>query len=244
MKKQFFAAMLAAIVAVGIGTAAQAQTSDWKFEVTPYVWLAGVDGTLTVGNKSADFDQSFSDIVSNVNVAAEGLAVVQYKQIVGFAQADFFNFRKGSDFNRPNIDDAKLNNTFVTLAAGYQFPGFVKNSTIDVLAAARFYNLDGEVNLVSGASVGKSKTFVDPALVIRPSFQLTEKLRFNPTLSIGGGGDSKLIYELQPQFQYDFTNNIGMRLGYRRLFYKTDNDRNLETEITLSGLIAGVSFLF
>jgi hypothetical protein len=65
-------------------------------------------------------------------------------------------------------------------------------------------------------------------------------------VAIGGGGDSDLVYELEPQFQYQITPNVVARLGYRTVGYKFKGDHNSDNElnIRLSGLIAGVGVTF
>ena len=257
MKKKWFGAVLAAIVVAATGVSAQAQTSaragsgDWQFEITPYVWMVGLDGNISANDKDVDFEQSFSDLIENVDAAASVLGVAQYQKYVGFVQADWFSLSyNNDDFDQPVaqqfVEEVDLDQMFVTLAAGYQFPGFVADSWIDVMAAARMTDLKIDVKSLGNRSEDKSKTLWDPALVVRPTFILTDnkKFRFNPTLSIGGGGDSDLIYELQPQFQYDFTETIAARLGYRRLYYKYTSDNDVEFKLTYSGFIAGVSFLF
>jgi hypothetical protein len=231
MKKKWFGAVLAAIVVAATGVSAEAQTSaragsgDWQFEVTPYVWMVGLDGNISANDKDVDFDQSFSDLVENVDAGGSVLGVAQYQKYVGFVQADYFSLSyNNDDFDSRAADfleEVDIDQTFLTLGVGYQFPGFVDNSWIDVMAAARMTDLKIDVKSLGNRSEDKSTTIWDPALVVRPCFILTDnkKFRFNPTLSIGGGGDSDLIYELQPQFQYDFTETIAARLGYRRLYY-------------------------
>jgi hypothetical protein len=57
----------------GCGPAPIAETpaaSPWTFRVEPYGWLTGIEGTTGVGPFIAEIDQSFSDIFSNINMAA------------------------------------------------------------------------------------------------------------------------------------------------------------------------------
>jgi hypothetical protein len=70
-------------------------------------------------------------------------------------------------------------------------------------------------------------------------------LRFNPILGIGAG-DSDLVYELFPQFQYQFTDMISGRLGYRTAGWKFKGDNNEDNELnfSMSGLIAGIGMTF
>jgi hypothetical protein len=80
-----------------------------------------------------------------------------------------------------------------------------------------------------------------PSIPVLPS--KIQGLRFNPTLAIGAGGDADLVYELQPQFQYQITQSVVARLGYRTVGYKFKDGDN-ELNINLSGLIAGVGMTF
>ena len=138
MRTKLFAAVLAAVMVAGAGVSAQAATAaagagDWQFEVTPYVWAMGLDGNISVNNKDANFDRSFSDLVDQVDWAASVLGVAQYQKYVGFVQADYFTLKyNNDDFDQPlaqeRLEEVTLDQTFVTIAAGYQFPGFVANS--------------------------------------------------------------------------------------------------------------------
>lgn len=238
------ATLMATAFTVGFGAPARA-AGDWKFELTPYVWFVGIDGDMKLNDHKAEFDYSFGDVADHMDMSVEGLAVIQYKQIVAFVQADYLRLSKDDFKNqlaKETIDEVTMDTTLLTLAAGYQFPT-LKDSWIDVMVGARFMFINVEVDPIAGDSTDKSKTISDAILVLRPNFHLIGKLRFNPTLSIGAG-DSDLVWELQPQFQYDFTPHVGARVGYRRLQYKYTTDRDAELNIAFSGPMLGVSFLF
>ena len=53
-----------------------------------------------------------------------------------------------------------------------------------------------------------------------------------------------MIWELQPQLQYSITDNIAVRVGYRRLHYKYENDRDNEFDGEFSGFIIGLGITF
>ena len=42
--------------------AEEADSSEWRFAVTPYVWACGVVGTVGVMGRKAHVDLSFSDV--------------------------------------------------------------------------------------------------------------------------------------------------------------------------------------
>ena len=51
------------------------QTVDpdkWQFQVSPYFWLAGLHGTGGIGNRTAQVDESFSDVFDALNFAFMG----------------------------------------------------------------------------------------------------------------------------------------------------------------------------
>ena len=69
----------------------ETRTEGLNFELTPYLWAAGIDGKLDVGNESVHFKQSFSDIVNNLDSAFMGLAVVSYDRFVLYADFDYLS---------------------------------------------------------------------------------------------------------------------------------------------------------
>ena len=57
---------LAAMMSTSAGTVLAGSDDAWQFEVTPYAWAAGLDGTVSINNRPAGglgVDQSFSDIL-------------------------------------------------------------------------------------------------------------------------------------------------------------------------------------
>ena len=55
-----------------ISTSAWSQDSDqldWK--ITPYLWLVNMNGDLSIGPIDQDIDESFGDILSNLDFAAQ-----------------------------------------------------------------------------------------------------------------------------------------------------------------------------
>ena len=245
MKKQWIVAVLAAIMVVGIGMPVQA-AGDWKIEVAPYIWATGMSGDLTTADgHEAEFDYSFSDLSEKLDLSAELLAVVQYKQFVGFVQGDYFRLKE-DEFDQPaaqeQLDEITMSTTLLTMAAGYQFPT-IKDSWVDVMGGVRVMSLRMEADLVYAEDRDETHTITDAILVLRPNFHIWKGLRFNPTLSIGAGS-SDLVYELQPQFEYNFSQLLGVRLGYRTLHYKYTTDRETELNIGFSGPMLGVTFNF
>ncbi len=84
----------------------------------------------------------------------------------------------------------------------------------------------------------------DTVLIVRPSIPISTRWRFNPTVQVGAG-DSENTYQLQPQFQYDFSERWEARIGYRKLHYSINRGRaDTAMDINLSGPLIGFGGVF
>jgi hypothetical protein len=243
----------ALLMAASAGYAADPQ--GWKVEITPYAWLAGIEGDATVNGHEVEFDKGFTDLIDGVDMAGGLLAVVQYDRFLVWGQYDYFSTSTDNlDVeDRPqggSLDSKMLLGEF---AVGYQFDGWSEGQTFDVLVGVRALTFDNKLTVYNHGTYETENpaedSRVDGIIVLRPSIPVfpskIEGLRFNPTLAIGAG-DSDLVYELQPQFQYQITDSVSARLGYRTVGYKLKGEHNDDNElnIRLAGLIAGVGVTF
>jgi hypothetical protein len=227
-----------------------AEPKGLKVELMPYLWYAGLEGDLTLNGTEYEFSKSPEDVFEAVSVAGSFLAVLQYNRFLLWYQGDYFN--RSTDELDIHPANVSIDSTMILneVAVGYQIDGFFEGQTFDLMVGARFLNMENEL-IIADHSVAKREVNVaDPMLVIRPSIplfpSLIKGLRFNPTLAIGGGGDSELVFELFPQLQYQFTDNIAMRIGYRTVGYKFTGDNNEDNELNLrlAGLIVGIGGIF
>ena len=46
-------------------------SDEWQFSITPYLWAVGLNGDMTVKGVDSDVDVSFSDILTNLDIALE-----------------------------------------------------------------------------------------------------------------------------------------------------------------------------
>jgi hypothetical protein len=212
-----------------------------KIELTPYLWMAGVEGDVTVGNREVEVDVGFEDLVDAVDVAGAFMTVVQYNRWVLWGQFDYLALDSNGLDNSAGRVRLESDSIFATAAFGYQFQTFGE-STLDVLAGARYTRMENKLTIGGIGSGESTNDLLDGLFVLRPSFQLSRSWRFNPTLSIGTG-DSDLTYELQPQFQYQVNELLAVRFGYRRLYYDVSNDRK-GFDGAFHGFIAGLGFTF
>lgn len=234
--------LLACGLSVG---SARAASNDWQFELTPYVWAAGMDGDIEVAGRSAEVEVGFEDLIDKVDIAGSFLGVVQKGMWVNWLQVDYLAL---SNDERPAaLGGAKVevesDTLILTAATGIQLGLWSEGQTIDIMGGVRYVRMENELSISGVGSFDETNDIYDAVLVLRPSMQLTKRLRFNPTLSIGAG-DSDLTYELMPQFQYDFTDALAMRVGYRRLYYDFEGDRGNSFDGALHGFFIGLGLTF
>lgn len=217
----------------------------WRFEFAPYAWLMGVEGDGTIGGNDVDFEKSFEDIVDYVDVAGSFLFRAQHDRYVGIVMYD--HAKLSADVDEPANAEFDSTMDMVEAAVGYQLDGWAEGQTFDIMLGVRHIEFDNELDVDGVGTFEGSPSATDPMLMIRPSMPLftsyTKNLRLNPTIGIGGGGDSDLIYELNPQLEYSFSEKLAVRFGYRRVGWKFE-DGDDELDIQLSGLIVGVNLKF
>ncbi len=240
--------MAAAVLMAGLSARAE-EPQGWKFEITPYMWLAGLEGDVTVNGQKADFEKSASDLLDYVDVGGSLLGVAQYDRYLFWGQVDYFSLSTDElDVeDQPQGGSLDADTLLAEVAVGYQVDGWAEGQTFDILVGARMLSMESELDVVGHGTESKESDLVDPILVVRPSIPMfpsrIDGLRFNPTLAIGAGGDADLVYELFPQIQYQFADSMAARVGYRTVGYKFEEGSN-ELNVQLAGLIVGLGIMF
>ncbi|MDM7916418.1 MAG: hypothetical protein ACE15D_16920 [Candidatus Eisenbacteria bacterium] len=245
----------AACIAALLGAVSIAQAADpqgWQVEITPCAWIAGIEGTVTVGGQETDFDKSAGDLFDYVQFAGGVIGTVQYERWVCRTQFDYFGLSTDAlDVkDRPEGGEMESDMFLTEIGAGYQIDGWMEGQTYDLLLTLRYLRAENDL-VVYGDPTDYSKTsdIVDPMFAMRAGIPIfpskIQGLRLNLLAAIGGGGDSKLVYEMQPQIQYRFLRNVAARLGYRRVAWQLDSDKNDdEMDFTLAGLNLGIGVTF
>lgn len=238
------ASTLTALLLAAAGLPAVAADDDtWKVEFTPYLWGAGLNADVTVRDQTATVDAGFDDIVENLDMAAAFLGTAQYNSWVTWVQVDYLDL--STDISRrANAGSLESKSTMAALGFGYQFQGWKEGQTIDALLGVRNLSLDNRLQLDGHGARSDDRDVTDPVIILRPSFPISEKWRFNPTLSYGTGGDSEETWELQPQFQYQAGQNTSLRLGYRKLHYELENESGNAFDGAFEGPFIGFGFTF
>jgi outer membrane protein OmpA-like peptidoglycan-associated protein len=237
--------MVAACLSASV-RADETRTEGLNLELTPYFWAAGIDGQVSARGQEVNFDRDFSDLIENVDTAFMMLGVLSYNRFVLYADYDYMNLtddaktRRGILFPVGTKVNGEVDLGVGTYGGGYRFDTFRKN-TIDVLIGAQLTDIETKLK-VTGLHFDEKNNLTDTVIMLRPSFQLSERWRFNPTFAYGVSGDSDTTYSMMPQLQYQFSDSFAARFGYKKLHYEFDEDG--DNEIDLSGFFLGIGWTF
>jgi outer membrane protein OmpA-like peptidoglycan-associated protein len=216
-------ATAAMLIASTAATTAQAAEKEWEFEVTPYLWGAGIDADAVVNGQPVRVDASFSDILDVMEFGGGLLMRAERNHWVLWTQFDYIATSTDKLDNPPENGSLDVDTTMVTAGFGRNFESSNGRRSVDVLLGARYLSLENTLQFATLGTFSRDRSYTDPVIIVRPSFQLSERWRFNPTFSFGSGGDSETTYELQPQIQFQMSEHAALRFGYRKLYYEIEN---------------------
>lgn len=244
MQSMMIAGLAVLFGTIGVGSAEEPQ--DLKIEITPYAWLAGIEGDMSVRGYSVDFDKSFSDLFDAVEIGGSVRLGAEYNRFMVEALVDFFSLSTDElDVeNQPKRGALDSKMLITEAAAGYRVDGWSEGVTFGLMAGVRNLHLENDLEVLNDGSFSREDDVTDAMFYVLPCIPVfpskIEGLRFNPIMGIGAG-ESDLAYELFPQFQYQITDAIAVHLGYRTVGWQFEGDKNdNDLNISLSGLILGV----
>lgn len=241
--------------AIALATVSSAEDSaksydddDVDVSFTPYLWVAGINGNISIprNDSEADIDKSFADILSDLKFAVMGTVDVNYHRVVVHTDLIYLNVstdvepREGVIFTEGKTD-AKL--TVATAAIGYRV---VDNGPmfVDLYAGGRLVALDVDLELTGplqtrerSASPSNISPLVGGIVRVPVSDRWALALRGNL------GFDSDIKWELAGTVQYRLGDHWQLGLGYRHLALHHDKDE-AEFDIALSGPLIAFTYKF
>lgn len=221
----------------------------WHIAVSPYLWMAGLDGTITVVGKSAQVNQSFADIFSNLKFGIMGVTEIRRGRI-GIL-TDMMWIKLGDETsvpiaNLPNTLDVKSSLNTFTLTPYFAYRMFGnQHGSVDALGGIRYYHagteIDAEVQNVGKQTVATSDNWADVIAGGRFRVNFTPKIHAY-FLGDAGGGGSLLSWQIVGGAGYQISRRWALDLAYRRLYYDREQNPASGIEQTQQGLVLGATF--
>jgi len=252
--------MLVAGLAATPARSAEPSTDAWQFEVTPYVFGAGLRGTTGVGPVTADIDSSFGDIMKHFDSGF--MAAAEARKGPWALAFDGVYFRLKDQATRSwqgpagigsatGDLQATVSQLVYQLAVGYRVLDTSKK--LDVIGAARFTRLDTELDLVTTTgpllpggtrSLSGSADWWDPVIGARILLPFAEHWTFMGYADVGGFGvGSKITYQLIAGVNWEFAKSFTAKLGYRYMYQDYDKN-NFLWDMAAHGAYVGLGIGF
>ena len=269
IKRYWLAALLFAAAVQGAEptktpAGAQAKASPWGFNLSSYLWLPGINGSVSAGQHNGSVDVSFIDIFnksSRVPLGFMGRFEAHYDRFAFFVDGDYMNIQLKAVADRISdgihseigiMDYGLMYRVFGATAS--EMKSYVdkkRPNVLDVYAGARTLWLDNSVDISGpfgfiGRGPSSSKSFTSPIIGGRVVVDFTPSWFMLADVNIGGFGAQSV----------DFTGGIlgmvgyrttffdypaAVELGYKAIRYKVDKDGPTATSATLNGPFVGLT---
>lgn len=195
-------------------------------QITVYGWLAGATGEFRpfAGAPTLEFDNSFGEVLGDLDVAFFANALLRRDRFVAVADVSYASLSR-EGLVPPGIPaSGKISQLAITALAGAR----VHDSdqvTVDVLGGARLWDLGGRVSVpLAGVSAAPDKTFVDPVVATRINAPLAPRLSGLLQADIGGFGvGSDMTYQVTGTLNYRAGRSSYVSAGWRHLHLEYDN---------------------
>ena len=223
-----------------------ADTADetYRFEITPYLWVATITGSAsadgaTSNSSAVDSDYSFFALDNLDGVASLDFSI--HRAQWGFL-FDFLYVAYEDKFLESTILEAtpRLVGTIVEFAGSYA-PEAIDN--LDLVVGARQQNIEVSLKVLGGVSTA-NKIWTDPFVGAIYYLPLNEKFSMTFRGDLGGFGiESDMAVNFETVVRYQFNDMFSAKLGYRYLKVTFDED-SFVYGIGLSGFLFGLGIRF
>jgi len=256
------AMMLTLIIDAFDAQSAMAEGKDnkeaWQFELTPYLFASGMNGTVGMRGVETDLDMSFSDIWDRLDKAFMLLLTAQKGDWVFAFDGLYVDLEneQSSSWQGPlgNTNTAQLNadvtQKIYAPSVGYRV--LDNNTRLDILGLARYTSLDTGMKLAfttgsdllpdGSRSASRKETWWDVAVGVRVVAPFAKKWAFVGYADIGAGG-SDLTYQLLAGLNWQFTKMFSAKFGYRHIYQDYSKD-DFKWDMTTAGAYAGLGIRF
>jgi len=224
------ALILCCFLAFAAPANAETETGDdnWTFAGSAYLWAAGVEGTNAAGD---EIDVSFSDVLNDLDGGIMGLIAARKENWTLIADIIYLRIHQQPSSNT----DVKLKGFVSTFGIAYRVMD-ADSLKLDILAGARYFSLDVDLELDIGGSKVKqsdSEDTIDGIIGFQALAPLSKQWYLSCYADIGTG-ENKLTWQAWPLVGYRFE-KFDLVAGYRHLEWETDDGDNIE-DLNFSGL--------
>lgn len=237
--------LVTAILALARIQEANAQPSEWERTLLVYALGAGIDGESQVGATVANIDQSFSDILENLDVGGMGAFRASKRPWAHTIDTIYVGLGAEATISGVNFD-VDVDQLIASYDVGYELA-----ENLEVLAGLRYNAIDVDLTVrTSGASFRASgdKDWLDPYVGLSGTIPLNDALALAIRGDIGGFDiGSDLAWQVVVLLHWNFSETFLAALGYRVLDTDYEDGSGasfFRYDVTMSGPALGIGWRF
>lgn len=227
-------------------SSASADDDGWHFNLTPYLWFAGLSGTAGARGHEVSVHASPGDLLSHFDIGLMGSFEARKKRLV--IPVDFMWMKLEGDRTAPfdpseRYAKLKITQTVFTPGIGYQVVDHEKFK-VDAKVSIRYWYLGQNLTFQpSGIGLSPSASWVDVVAGGKIDGALTPKLGVTVFGDAGAGG-ANLDYQFGAFLGYRVSKKVVLDAGWRYLFvnYRNSAPQLFVYDAHQSGAIIGVTF--
>lgn len=230
----------------------------WRFSITPYIWLIGLDGDVGVRGVESDVDVGFDDLLENMDFAGSVHLEARRGKWGIFFDPNYAQLSMDADVGPASIN---VEVDFALIEFGVFYRAFDRDLgssgrfrlATEPLVGARWTYLKSDIEFAGPPpppDVDKSKDWLDLIVGVRNILTLSPKWSLNTRTDIGGfgiGDSSDFAWNSQILFGYQMTKRSTLYFGYRLLDMDYDEgsgSTEFTYDVTISGPIIGTKIQF
>jgi opacity protein-like surface antigen len=228
--------LLASIAAPSRGQ--DASDAKWQYEITPYLWAAGISGDIGLGPISTHTSASFSDILQRLDFGAMGAFEARKDRWGVLFDGMYIKLSNSEDIARGRVR-VKVTQQQYSLAGAWR--ATQGRTPLDLIAGMRYNSIEPRLE-TRRATRSDTKDAWDPFIGARVQVPLSQRWTLVGYADVGQfGGDP--AWQALAGVNYAFNDKVIGKLGYRR--YQVDYDKNnFKYDSAMYGIYVGVGFRF
>lgn len=224
-------------------------SAPWRLSVSPYFWMAGIQGTSAqFGLPSADMKSDFGQIFKELDFAFMGILEARRGRysILGDFSYTKISLKNATPAGFLSEKVGVRSETFSALLAGGYTILQSERVLLDVFAGPRLWRVKSTLSFQGGLldqhSSRDSATWVDVVAGLRGNYFLTDKAYLMGWAAIGAG-QANLDWDVTFGAGYQVQKNLSLTAGYR--MQGVDYRRNgFVFDVIQKGPIMGLSYRF
>ena len=244
-----FAVFAASLLLSPATTAAAQANRGWYYSVTPYFWMADLDGRIGVDNVPANVDLGARTVLNNLRFGGAIYGEARVKSYVMGLDAIYRSLSDASTFaffGNTGFVRLRTTQTILQPTVGYTVGG--DTWSLDFLGGIRYWNLGANLDVDPLVSIrpsnerGDSRSWVDGTAGLRLNLMPADFLRLTAG-GDGGGGGAHSTWQAYGTLGLDVASWCTLNVAYRGLSVDYDH-RHFLYDTNMQGVSLAAMFRF